>query len=107
MSLTPQTSDLILTFLNRPLVKSGIEAKNDPALYQNIKSNLKHLSLMGIMTIGAFGFDYSNGPNPDFVSLMQVHRSICEAHSLAPDSVLVSMGMSNDFDKAVSYKPTE
>jgi len=62
---------------------------------------------MGIMTIGAFGFDYSNGPNPDFVSLMQVHRSICEAHSLAPDSVLVSMGMSNDFDKAVSYKPTE
>jgi len=62
---------------------------------------------MGIMTIGAFGFDYSNGPNPDFVSLMQVHRSICEAHSLAPDSVLVSMGMSNDFDKAVGYKPTE
>lgn len=57
---------------------------------------------MGIMTIGAYGFDYSNGPNPDFVSLMQVHRSICEANSLAPESVLVSMGMSNDYDRAVS-----
>ncbi|XP_043654491.1 pyridoxal phosphate homeostasis protein [Drosophila teissieri] len=87
-------------------VKSGIEAKDAPALYQFIRSNLKHLNLLGIMTIGAYGFDYSNGPNPDFVSLMQVHRSICEAHSLAPDSVLVSMGMSNDFDKAIEMGST-
>ncbi|KAH8334715.1 hypothetical protein KR074_008071 [Drosophila pseudoananassae] len=87
-------------------VKSGIEPKEAPALYEFIKSNLKHLKLMGIMTIGAYGFDYSNGPNPDFVSLMQVHRSICEAHSLAPDSVLVSMGMSNDYDRAIEMGST-
>ncbi|KAH8382276.1 hypothetical protein KR009_002670 [Drosophila setifemur] len=82
-------------------VKSGIGPNEAPKLYDYIKSNLKHLQLTGIMTIGAFGFDYSNGPNPDFVSLMQVHRSICETHSLDPESVLVSMGMSNDYDKAI------
>ncbi|KAH8278674.1 hypothetical protein KR018_006771 [Drosophila ironensis] len=87
-------------------VKSGIEPKDAPALFEYIKSNLKHLQLVGVMTIGAFGFDYSKGPNPDFVSLMQVHRSICEANSLAPDSVLVSMGMSNDYDKAVEMGST-
>ncbi|XP_017058297.1 pyridoxal phosphate homeostasis protein isoform X2 [Drosophila ficusphila] len=87
-------------------VKSGIEPKDAPGLYQFIRSNLKHLNLRGIMTIGAFGFDYSNGPNPDFVSLMKVHNSICEAHSLASDSVLVSMGMSNDFDKAIEMGST-
>jgi len=101
-----QTNCIHTTLICSPLVKSGIEAKDAPALYQFIRSNLKHLNLMGIMTIGAFGFDYSNGPNPDFVSLLQVHRSICEANSLPPDSVLVSMGMSNDFDKAVSWNQT-
>ncbi|SPP89939.1 pyridoxal phosphate homeostasis protein [Drosophila guanche] len=81
--------------------KSGIGTKEAPQLYQFITNNLKHLQLMGIMTIGAYGFDYSIGPNPDFVSLMQVHRSICEANSLSPESVLVSMGMSNDYDRAI------
>ncbi|EDW39376.1 GL14062 [Drosophila persimilis] len=86
--------------------KSGIETKEAPKLYQFISKNLKHLQLVGIMTIGAFGFDYSTGPNPDFVSLMEVHRSICEANSLTPNSVLVSMGMSNDYDRAIEMGST-
>ncbi|XP_022211097.1 pyridoxal phosphate homeostasis protein isoform X2 [Drosophila obscura] len=86
--------------------KSGIGMNEAPKLYQFIRNNLKHLQLVGIMTIGAFGFDYSTGPNPDFVSLMQVHRSVCEANSLTPDSVLVSMGMSNDYDRAIEMGST-
>lgn len=82
-------------------MKSGIEADAAPTLYQYIRTNLKHLLPIGIMTIGAYGFDYSNGPNPDFVSLMQVHGNICQANDLPTDAVQVSMGMSNDFDKAV------
>lgn len=55
------------------------------------------------MTIGAFGHDYSKGPNPDFISLMQVHKQICEENQLNEKDVQVSMGMSDDFEKAVSY----
>lgn len=58
------------------------------------------------MTIGAYGFDYSNGPNPDFVALLQVQREICKANSLPAEAVLVSMGMSNDYDRAVRSKPS-
>lgn len=53
------------------------------------------------MTIGAFGFDYSTGPNPDFVSLKNVHKQICEENNLEPNAVQVSMGMSDDFENAV------
>lgn len=56
------------------------------------------------MTIGAFGFDYSQGPNPDFVSLMQVQKQICEENQLDIEDVQVSMGMSDDFEKAVSRR---
>ncbi|ALC47546.1 CG1983 [Drosophila busckii] len=87
-------------------VKSGIDAVAAPSLYQYIKTNLKHLQLEGIMTIGAFGFDYSNGPNPDFVSLLKVQRAICEANDLKPETVQVSMGMSNDYDKAIEMGST-
>lgn len=54
------------------------------------------------MTIGAFGHDYSAGPNPDFISLMEVHKKICEENQLDEKDVQVSMGMSDDFERAVS-----
>lgn len=87
-------------------VKSGIDASAAPSLFKYISANLKHLQPVGIMTIGAYGFDYSNGPNPDFVALMQAHRAICAANDLPPDALQVSMGMSNDYDKAVRSTPT-
>ncbi|EDW59277.1 pyridoxal phosphate homeostasis protein [Drosophila virilis] len=87
-------------------VKSGIDASAAPSLFKYISANLKHLQPVGIMTIGAYGFDYSNGPNPDFVALMQAHRAICEANDMPPDALQVSMGMSNDYDKAIEMGST-
>ncbi|XP_067619752.1 pyridoxal phosphate homeostasis protein [Eurosta solidaginis] len=86
---------------------SGEEAKNGvlpseaPALYKHITENLKYLQPEGVMTIGAFGFDYATGPNPDFISLINVYKEICEQNTLEPDSVQVSMGMSDDFENAI------
>lgn len=54
------------------------------------------------MTIGKFDHDYSTGPNPDFISLMKCHNDICEAFALNEADVEVSMGMSDDFEEAVS-----
>ncbi|XP_034487904.1 pyridoxal phosphate homeostasis protein [Drosophila innubila] len=86
--------------------KSGVDASTAPSLYQHIRTNLKNLQAVGIMTIGAYGFDYSNGPNPDFISLMKVHSSICQANNLPAESVMVSMGMSNDYDRAIEMGST-
>lgn len=86
------------------LAKNGIEPNEAPRLYKHIKENLTNLQVDGVMTIGAFGHDYTKGQNPDFVCLMQVHRQICEDYHLKPEEVQVSMGMSDDFEKAVKLK---
>lgn len=54
------------------------------------------------MTIGKFGHDYSTGPNPDFICLVKCHKEVCEAFSLDEGDVNISMGMSDDFEEAVS-----
>lgn len=82
--------------------KNGVEPADCTKLYQHILENCKNLKLDGIMTIGKFGHDYSTGPNPDFICLMKCHEDVCNTFGLGPDDVHVSMGMSDDFEKAVS-----
>jgi PLP dependent protein len=54
------------------------------------------------MTIGKFGHDAATGPNPDFIELMKCHQAICSQFEREPSDVNVSMGMSDDFEHAVS-----
>lgn len=54
------------------------------------------------MTIGRFGYDYSQGPNPDFLCLLECRARLCNAYNLETESLDVSMGMSDDFEHAVS-----
>lgn len=54
------------------------------------------------MTIGKYGHDPSSGINPDFVTLMNSHNDICVNFAKSPADVHVSMGMSDDFEQAVS-----
>lgn len=54
------------------------------------------------MTIGKYGHDYSTGPNMDFVELIKCHETLCNTLKLSPENVHISMGMSDDFDRAVS-----
>lgn len=54
------------------------------------------------MTIGAYGYDPANGPNPDFLSLRQCREEICKELNLDKEQVELSMGMSTDFEHAVS-----
>lgn len=56
------------------------------------------------MTIGAFGHDYSIGPNTDFLCLLKCHADVCQTFNLSPEYVHISMGMSDDFEQAVSYQ---
>lgn len=54
------------------------------------------------MTIGKYGHDPSSGINPDFVTLMNCHNEICVNFAKSPADIHVSMGMSDDFEQAVS-----
>lgn len=83
-------------------VKSGVHPSDLITLYRHILDSCKHLQVEGIMTIGAYGHDYTKGPNLDLISLMRCHDELCKTLQLCPENVQVSMGMSNDFEHAVS-----
>ncbi|KAM7360094.1 pyridoxal phosphate homeostasis protein isoform 1-T2 [Cochliomyia hominivorax] len=86
--------------------KNGVQPGEASALFKFIKENLKQLDVKGVMTIGAFGHDYSQGPNPDFIKLMEVHKTICQENQLNEADLKVSMGMSDDFEKAIEMGST-
>ncbi|XP_055314970.1 pyridoxal phosphate homeostasis protein [Sitodiplosis mosellana] len=86
--------------------KSGIEPSAVTDLYRHITENCKHLLPKGVMTIGKFGYDYSLGPNPDFVCLLDCHKNVCDTFNLSPEDVHISMGMSDDFEQAIEMGST-
>lgn len=83
-------------------VKHGVTVEEAVKLFGFIRENCKNLDVTGVMTIGEYGYDYSLGPNPDFISLMQCYEIIKSTYNLSADKIDVSMGMSNDFEEAVS-----
>jgi hypothetical protein len=84
------------------LEKNGVAPTEAPNLFGHILTKCPNLLVDGVMTIGKYGYDTSNGPNPDFVELMKCHQAICEKFEREPGDVSVSMGMSDDFEQAVS-----
>lgn len=81
--------------------KSGVHPDEAVGLVRHIQESCPNLALAGIMTIGAFDHDLSQGPNPDFQRLLQCRASVCEQCCLEPKDVELSMGMSNDFEHAI------
>lgn len=82
--------------------KSGVDADRAVNLMRFIRDDCPHLQVLGLMTIGAYGFDTSTGPNPDFLKLVDCKQRVCEALSQDPNDLELSMGMSTDFEHAVS-----
>lgn len=82
--------------------KNGVEPDKALEVYEFINEKCKALQCEGLMTIGAFGFDYSKGPNPDFVALME-----CLDHFPNSEAMQVSFGMSDDFEQAVIFRRNE
>ena len=54
------------------------------------------------MTIGKYGGDATL----DFESLVQCREDVCAALNLSTDAMELSMGMSSDFDLAISLGST-
>eukprot|EP01012_Entosiphon_sulcatum_P061532 TRINITY_DN87164_c0_g1_i1.p1 TRINITY_DN87164_c0_g1~~TRINITY_DN87164_c0_g1_i1.p1 ORF type:complete len:242 (-),score=40.36 TRINITY_DN87164_c0_g1_i1:8-709(-) len=83
------------------LTKSGVDQQKLTELATFVSRNCSALSLRGLMTIGAAGDGSS-----DFRRLAGARQSIAEALGLQPDSLELSMGMSQDFELAVEMGST-
>lgn len=86
--------------------KSGCDPNSAINLVKHILNTCQHLEFIGLMTIGMFGYDYSKGPNPDFLKLRDVRDQICNALDFKFENMELSMGMSDDFEHAIEFGST-
>ena len=93
--------------------KNGIEPGRDTlAAVKHIKEKCPNLKVTGLMTIGALGHSVASssqqedGPNPDFVTLIQCRREVANFLDVDENLLELSMGMSNDFTEAISMGST-
>lgn len=84
--------------------KSGLEPQNALPVVDYILKNCPQLQFCGFMTIGAFDYDITKGPNPDFQLLKKCREDVCKTLGLDIYSTELSMGMSADYEHAVSIK---
>jgi len=85
--------------------KSGIEPKDFLSLYEHIKSNCTHLICQGLMTIGSLD-NVNADDDSDFHVLIKCRKELCEKYNIPIDHIELSMGMSNDYERAIQAGST-
>ncbi|XP_011702292.1 PREDICTED: proline synthase co-transcribed bacterial homolog protein [Wasmannia auropunctata] len=86
--------------------KNGCDIEQVSTLVKYVIENCPNLKLMGIMTIGKFGYDIKNGPNPDFLCLIKCREKIRDELGIDMKDIELSMGMSNDYEHAIELGST-
>lgn len=96
---------------------SGEEAKSGCApgadtvsLCREIAQNLPGLNLLGLMTIGAIARSRATtveNENEDFEALREQRDLVAKELGLSPESLELSMGMSEDFEGAIAQGSSE
>jgi len=82
--------------------KNGCDIVQVSTLVKYIIDKCPNLKFMGLMTIGMFGYNIADGPNPDFIRLIECREKICKELNIDIKNIELSMGMSNDYEHAVS-----
>ncbi|CAF0793668.1 unnamed protein product [Rotaria sp. Silwood1] len=85
--------------------KSGIDPKDFLSLYEHIKLNCSHLICQGLMTIGSLD-NVNTEDDSDFQVLIQCRKELCDKYNLSLSDVELSMGMSNDYERAIQAGST-
>ena len=80
--------------------KNGVTVDEAPELAQHIKANCPGLQLAGVMTIGA------PGDLTCFDRLVEARAAVALAVGVPAESLELSMGMSGDFEEAISRGST-
>lgn len=86
--------------------KHGIPPSETVAVVEHINAKCPSLEFVGLMTIGSFGHDLSQGPNPDFQMLSSLREELCKKLNIPTERVELSMGMSMDFQHAIEVGST-
>ncbi|XP_015269483.1 PREDICTED: proline synthase co-transcribed bacterial homolog protein [Gekko japonicus] len=86
--------------------KHGLPPGETAATVAHITQKCPSLEFVGLMTIGSFGHDLSQGPNPDFQLLISLRQEVCEKLHIPIEKVELSMGMSLDFQHAIEVGST-
>lgn len=86
--------------------KHGSASDEAVSVARHIVKQCTNLKLLGLMTIGRVGHDYSTGPNPDFECLVRTRCRLCQQLSVDMEEVELSMGMSSDFEQAIGAGST-
>lgn len=84
--------------------KNGVDPESCTELCCFIERECAGLQLVGLMTIGAP--DYSGCRTEDFETLRQCRREVADALAISPEDLELSMGMSNDFERAITEGST-
>lgn len=75
-------------------------------MVEHINAKCPILEFVGLMTIGSFGHDLNQGPNPNFQVLLSLREELCRKLSIPTNQVELSMGMSMDFQHAIEVGST-
>jgi pyridoxal phosphate enzyme (YggS family) len=86
--------------------KNGILPSDVVNLTKYVLTDCPNLHLDGLMTIGRFGYNVEDGPNPDFICLKSCRDEVCQALGLDWKKFNLSMGMSDDFEHAIEMGST-
>ncbi|CAG9822039.1 unnamed protein product [Phaedon cochleariae] len=86
--------------------KNGISPDQVCDMTKFVLNECSNLHLAGLMTIGRFGYDPTDGPNPDFVTLKRCRDDVCQSQGVDWKNIGLSMGMSDDFEHAVELGST-
>ncbi|KAK3095271.1 hypothetical protein FSP39_012515 [Pinctada imbricata] len=86
--------------------KNGCPPENASDLVKFVLEKCPHLQFCGLMTIGAYGYDTSKGPNPDFLRLVSCKELVVSNLGLDSSQMGLSMGMSTDYEHAIELGST-
>lgn len=86
--------------------KNGIQPSEVTNLAQHIVNQCQSLELAGFMTIGKLEGWNDPGPNKDFLTLYEVRDTVANNLNLVPQNLELSMGMSSDFEEAITLGST-
>ena len=92
--------------------KSGLRPSSSDLLElcKFVLDSCPHLHLQGFMTIGAIARSQASTPeteNEDFVALREARDEIAKQLEKSPESLELSMGMSEDFEAAIAQGSNE
>ncbi|KAK9881800.1 hypothetical protein WA026_017315 [Henosepilachna vigintioctopunctata] len=86
--------------------KSGVSPDEVIEMVKFVKDDCPSLQFNGLMTIGQYGYNPDDGPNPDFLKLVKCREDVCKALNLSLKDVELSMGMSDDYEQAIELGST-